>query len=180
MNTIGKKGLAIIMHFEQLHDGDLSQIGLQPKMCPAGIWTVGYGRALTDKKGNFLRGEQNKAKAYALYPSLTPFEAEQMLIEDGFEYSQKVYNLFTSLKLSLMQHQFDALVSFTYNCGIGALYNYEKKKEMAVLRAIRSNRGIANAFGLWVNARGKVLPGLVRRRKSEATLYLTGEVEFYT
>ena len=55
-------GIAMIAMFEQYHDGDLSMIGLQPKMCPAGIWTVGLGHALinkeTDKK---IKGQQDYA-----------------------------------------------------------------------------------------------------------------------
>ena len=39
----------LVKSFEGIHDGDLTVIGLQPKMCPAGIWTVGYGRALRSK-----------------------------------------------------------------------------------------------------------------------------------
>jgi lysozyme len=38
---ISEKGLDLIKHFESLHDGDLTIVGLQPKMCPAGIWTEG-------------------------------------------------------------------------------------------------------------------------------------------
>jgi lysozyme len=179
MNTISKKGLSLIMHFEQLHDGDLSTIGLQPKLCPANIWTVGYGRALRDEKGNFLRGEKDKAKALKLFPSLTDAEAEQMLIEDAFQFSQQVYKIGIDHKLTLNQNQFDALVSFAYNCGIGALYNYRDKKEMAVLRAIKNNGDVNAAFMLWVNAGGKRLAGLVRRRKSESHLYQLGEINFY-
>ena len=179
MNTISKKGLSLIMHFEQLHDGDLTTIGLQPKMCPAGIWTVGYGRALRDEKGNFLEGQKDKAKAYAMFPSLSDVQAQQMLIEDAFDYSQQVYNLFVQQKIALKQHQFDALVSFAYNCGIGALYNYRTKTEMAVLRAIKYRGDVEAAFMLWVNGGGKKLPGLVRRRRSESHLYLTGNINYF-
>ena len=49
-------GIELIKEFESLHDGDLSIIGLQPKMCPAGIWTEGYGHAMRDNKGNFIKG----------------------------------------------------------------------------------------------------------------------------
>ena len=44
------KGIDLIKEFEGLHDGDLSIIGLQPKMCPAGIWTQGYGHAIIYNK----------------------------------------------------------------------------------------------------------------------------------
>lgn len=41
-----ENGIILIKHYESLHDGDLSRIGLQPKMCPAGYWTEGYGHAI--------------------------------------------------------------------------------------------------------------------------------------
>mgnify|MGYP001167521957 FL=1 len=179
MNTISKKGLSIIMHFEQLHDGDLKKVGLQPKLCPANIWTVGYGRALTDGKGNFLKGEKDKEKAYSMYPSITAAEAELMLLEDTYNYSKQVYTLFLTHKIAITDYQFDALVSFVYNCGFGALYNYSEKKEMAVFRAIKYGGNVEAAFMLWVNGGGRRLPGLVRRRKSESHLFKTGEVNFF-
>ena len=55
-------GIALIAYFEQYHDGDLTKIGLQPKMCPAGIWTVGLGHALINKNtGKWLKGQQDYA-----------------------------------------------------------------------------------------------------------------------
>jgi lysozyme len=179
MHTISRKGLELIMHFEQLHDGDLTQIGLQPKMCPAGIWTVGYGRALTDENGNLLKGAKDKDKAYRMYPNISKFEAVEMLASDSYLYSKRVYALFLEHKTALKVYEFDALVSFTYNCGIGALYNYKEKKDMAVLRAIKKGEDVEKALLLWVNAGGKRLAGLVRRRKSEAHLFKTGELEFF-
>ena len=53
-------GLNLIKEFESLHDGDLSIIGLQPKMCPAQVWTEGYGRAMRNKSGVFLKGTKDK------------------------------------------------------------------------------------------------------------------------
>jgi lysozyme len=44
-------GIQLIQEFESLHDGDLTMIGLQPKMDPIGIWTEGYGHAMRDSKG---------------------------------------------------------------------------------------------------------------------------------
>ena len=47
---IGKEGIDLIKKWESLHDGNLKLIGLQPKMCPAGYWTEGYGNVIKDKK----------------------------------------------------------------------------------------------------------------------------------
>ena len=177
---IGEKGLSIVKHYEQLHDGDLKAVGLQPKQCPAGIWTVGYGRALRDSNGKFLRGEAGKAEAYRRYPALSERMAVLMLAEDTAGYERQVTKVLTEQHLTLSQDQFDALISLTYNCGIGALYDYANKREMSVLRAIKSGDkdGITKAFGLWNKAGGKVQPGLTFRRQAEACLYNTGEVNF--
>lgn len=169
----------IVKHFESLHDGDLKVIGLQPKMCPAGIWTVGYGRALTDKTGRFLRGEKDKAQAYSMYPNLTVKQAEEMLHEDLDVRAKVVDKIFSDQKITLLQHQFDAMLSFAYNCGPGAIYDRVNNRDMAIMRAIKSKneKQVTAAFLLWVKANGKTLPGLVLRRKSEAILFNTGTVK---
>lgn len=171
--------LVIIKHFETLHDGDKTKIGLQPKMCPAGVWTVGFGRALLDENGQLLKGKENKEKAYRQYPNLTEAQAEKMLIEDTVVYGKRVIQVCQEHGVSLKQHEFDALVSFTYNCGIGALYDYKKKREMAVLRAMKKGEGVPEAMALWKKSGGKVLPGLVRRRKTEGHLFKTGKLNYF-
>ena len=109
----------LVKSFEGIHDGDLSVIGLQPKMCPAGIWTVGYGRALRSKTTNaFLKGASGKAEALAKYPALTVAQAEAMLAFDLNDFSAKVQGL---IKVKVNVNQFGALVSFAYNLGTGNL-----------------------------------------------------------
>ena len=175
--NISNLGLELIKHYEGLHDGDLTTIGLQPKMCPAGIWTVGYGRALRDAEGCWLMGEEDKAEAYARYPALTEEQAQQMLVEDCAYYEQKV----GLLEIPFKQQEFDALVSFSYNVGFSNL------KASTLLKYIQkghtSEEEITFAFMMWNKARTnghlEVLPGLTARRHSEAHLYLTGELVFY-
>ncbi len=67
------------------------------------------------------------------------------------------------------QHQFDAMVSFSYNVGIGNL----TKSTLLKLHKAGDYAGAANQFALWNKAAGKVLPGLVMRRAAEAALYKT-------
>jgi lysozyme len=168
----------LVKHFESLHDGDLTVIGLQPKMCPAGIWTVGYGRALRKGKGKFLKGKKDRAAAYAQFPSLTEEQAERMLAEDLITFSQAVGGILERWNVDLIQQQFDAVVSLCYNCGTGALeYKGKPRSVLRVLRA-KEHQYIKETFGLWVKSGGKVLRGLVRRRRCEAHLFLTGEVKF--
>jgi lysozyme len=158
----GALGLNLIKSFEGLHDGDLKQIGLQPKMCPAKIWTEGYGRAMRDNKGNFIKGESNKALAFSRITIKTELDAVNALASDLSVYERIVTS---KVKVPLNQNQFDALVSYTYNTGGSqTLFNLINKKAPA--------SEIKNWFETkYITGGGKVLAGLVRRRKAEAELY---------
>lgn len=175
MMKISNKGIELIKHFESLHDGDLTHIGLQPKMDPLGIWTVGYGHALKID-GEYLRGEKDKDRAYAMFPNMTEEHACTLLDEDCDERELQVSNL----GLSLLQNEFDALVSFAYNEGIGNLRQSNLLKYIS--KGNRSEETIKWAFGVWCKGRVDgvliVLPGLIKRRRSEAELFLTGKLIF--
>lgn len=166
---INQATIDLIKHFESLHDGDLSRVGLQPKMCPAGIYTIGYGRAVMDAKGNYCRGASGKAEAYRQYDTITEQQAEQFLAEDLTAFGADVERL---LLMPVSENEFGAMVSLAYNIGIHAfatssVLRYFNKDDMP--RA-------ANAFLLWnkgtVNGKKVVLPGLVRRRQAERLLFL--------
>lgn len=159
-----KKG--IIMHFESLHDGDLNVIGLQPKMCPRGIWSAGYGRALMNaSKTRFLIGDKDKAEAYKQYPTLTVEEAELMLDEDIERFEAVVKKL---VKARLNEHQRGALVSFAFNLGA------ENLKESTLLALLNAGdyKNAAIQFSRWNKCNGKVLKGLTLRREAERELFL--------
>lgn len=162
----------LVSHYESLHDGDLTLIGLQPKMCPAGFWTEGYGRVILDVDGTMLKGITNKAKAYKLSKIKNVTDAMIALREDLTDYSQRV----ASLDLNINQNQFYALVSFSYNVGFNAL------KDSRLLKLVRSGANasqIDKEFRKWNKGGGKVLDGLTSRRTSEAYLYIFGEIKFY-
>lgn len=163
-------GLDLIKFYEGLHDGDLSTIGLQPKLCPANIVTIGYGHALADKEGNWLKGKEGIQEAKILYPELftiTKEQAEDILQKDLLIYEGKV----NSLNLSFKQNEFDSLVSFSYNLGFGALLG------STLLKRIKAKEGdIHEAFLMWVKSGGKILPGLVKRRESEAQLFINNKL----
>jgi lysozyme len=157
-----KSGVDLIKHFESLHDGDLKVIGLQPKMDPIGIWTEGYGRAMRDDKGNFIKGIANKKLAYSRASIHSEEEAVKALIED---LSPREYIVARNITVPFTENLFSALVSFIYNTGgSGTLYNLINKKA--------SDKDIRNWFETkYITGDGKVLPGLVLRRKAEADLY---------
>ena len=112
-------------------------------------WTIGYGHYGADVKQGMR---------------ITHAQAEAYLIADLVKFETSV----NALSLSLTQNQFDALVSFTYNCGAGNL------KKLVTGRNLRE---IADALLLYNKAGGKELKGLTKRRKEERTLFLKGYVE---
>lgn len=158
-----KTGIDLIKHFEGLHDGDLHVIGLQPKMCPAGIWTEGYGRAMRDDKGKFIKGAENKKLAYSRITIKTEAQAEKALQEDLPSYERLVI---INSKRSLSQNEFDALVSHRYNTG--------GSKTLAEM--VNSENILLKPWWIshYIMGGGKVLKGLVERRKAEAKLYFFG------
>ena len=162
-----EKGVAIIKKYESLHDGDLRMIGLQPKPCPRGIWTEGYGRAMRRADGSFMTIKNTtKAQAYAASTIKTEAQAEKALAEDIALFSSKIKPM---IKVPLNDNQFSACVSLAYNIGEGAF------STSSVLKGINSKNFIkaADSFALWNKCDGEVLPGLVKRRESEKVLFLT-------
>lgn len=155
------------MKYEGLHDGDLTKIGLQPKMCPAGIWTVGYGYALVNKKtGKWLKGQSDYkyiAEQYPEYMNMTEESAKKNLIEFLIKYEKKVS---LSVKVPLNQNQFDALVSHTMNTGgsttLFALIN--QKNDISLIEDWWKTRYIT------IDGKKK-LKGLILRRAEEFELF---------
>ena len=156
----------IVKKYESLHDGDLKMIGLQPKLCPADIWTEGYGRAMRRPDGSFMTAKNTtKAQAYAAATIKTIAQAEVALKEDLADFSNRIKKY---IKVPLTANQFSACVSLSYNIGDGAF------SRSSVLKYINAKdfANAAKSFALWNKAGGKVLPGLVKRRAEEASLFL--------
>jgi len=115
-----------------------------------GILTIGYGHTHAVKAGDVITGEQ----------------ADAFLRED-LQVAELTVN--TNVKVKLTQGQFDALVSFVFNLGSG---NFVKSTLIKKLNA-GDYAGAADEFSKWVNAGGKKLPGLVKRRAAEREVFLT-------
>ena len=178
------KLVELVKHYESLHDGDLKKQGVQPKLDSIGIVTVGYGRALADRGGSWLKGQDGLKKAAVLYPNLmniTIKQAEEMLEIDLKDYTLKVQKVLNQLKISLTENQLFAVVSICYNCGIGCLIKDGKPLTLGrvLQNTNRTKEDVDKAFGLWNKAGGKVLPGLTYRRKTEAFLFNEGEIKFF-
>lgn len=157
--NIGELGIKLIMHFEGLRT--------EPYQCAAGVWTIGYGRTLCHPSGKQMKGEADREKALALMPSITEEQAIEMLTHDLAKYSKRTE---ARLHIKLLQHQFDALVSHVYNTG-GSDTLFELINTRAKIDAIQ-------AFWTtkYITANGKVLSGLIRRRKAEFELFSTGQL----
>lgn len=123
---------------------------LEAYLCPAGVWTIGYGHTGGD-----------------VWPGLviTKEWAEWLLEEDLKRFEANVSGY---VRVDLTQDQFDALVSFTYNVGAEAFKNSTLLKKL--------NAGeyeeAADQFLRWNKSKGKVLAGLTNRRKKERALFL--------
>lgn len=173
-----KATLDLIKSFESLHDGDLNQIGLQPKMCPAGVWTEGYGRAMIDPrtKGH-LRGISNKALANKLSTIKTEEDAVKALNEDLTRLAYKpILNILDGDRwVKLTDNQQGALASFVYNCGTG---RPEYKIFSNIIKWLDGKMSDDLLRNYWytsvTTSNGKELPGLVRRRRAEANLFFLG------
>jgi len=161
-------GIKLIQHYESLHDGDLTQVGLQPKMDPVEIWTEGWGHAMTDGKGNFIKGSVNKKMAYALSKVKTPEQATAIMLADLQPIMAIIQRKVT---VTLNDDQLGALASFIYNTGgSSTLYNLINTKS-------------SQLFDWWCNhyitGSGIKLQGLVYRRQSEALLFTNSTLKFF-
>ena len=157
----------LIKHYESLHDGDLSTIGLQPKMDPVGIWTEGWGHAIYNN-GQFVKGIANKNLAYKLSIIHTIADADKQL---ELDLQPILVIIHKKISITLNQNQIDALVSFIYNTGgSSTLYTLINTKS-------------PDLYNWWIThyitGGGIKLKGLEYRRKSEALLFTTGELKFF-
>ena len=118
-------------------------------VCPAGVLTIGYGHTGPDVKP----GQR-----------ITEAQAEQLLRQDMGKFEAAVKR---QVKVPLTQGQFDALTSFTFNCGEGAL------KKSTLLKKLNAgdHAGAQAEFQKWNKGGGRVLPGLVKRRAEEAQMF---------
>lgn len=140
MKTTSAKGIELIKRFEGCKTSAY--------ICPAGVWTIGYGHTKTAKPGL----------------TITTAQAEALLKRDLVVF-ESIVN--TRVTAPINQNQFDALVSFTYNVGSTA---FTRSTLLRKLNA-KDYKGAAFEFGRWVYAGKKKLLGLERRREAEKALF---------
>jgi len=169
LRDVPQEGIELIKSFEGIPDGDPSTVNLDAYLDPVGIWTIGWGHAIT-YHGEFLRGPQNRGIARALYPGgITLEQAEMLLRGELVNFARDVLRL---AKVPLDDGQFAALVSFAFNCGPANLGS------STLLRKLNRGdlAGAAEQFLAWNKARRNgvlvELPGLTRRRRAERAMFL--------
>ena len=170
--TTSEKGLALIEHYEGIRS--------LAYRCLAGVWTIGIGTTI--------------------YPDGTPVkEGDRISYKQARDYLmhdlRKIeYQLDQMLTIRLLQHQFDALVSFAYNVGCNAL---RKSTLLRYVNARETNTSIEFAFLMWTKCAGipgidddydgqvdesgekQVSQGLTKRRRSEVWLFINNELKYF-
>ncbi len=127
---------------------------LEAYLCPAGIWTIGYGHTSDVSPNSFI----------------TIQEADEYLHRDVAAIEMQL----NKLNLSLRQCQWDAIVSFVFNVGIG---NFKASTLLAKIRINPDDNSIIDEFLRWVYANGKVMRGLQKRRLTEMKLYFSDKLK---
>lgn len=140
--SISDRGVELIAKYEGCR--------LEAYKCPAGVWTIGYGHTAGVNPGDTLPNEQ---------------AAKNLLKEDLKKYGGYVNDCVKKgdIIFLLTQNRFDALTSFTYNCGAGSLKKLVSGRDAAT---------VAEKMLLYNKGGGKVLAGLVKRREEERALFL--------
>ncbi|MFY8094942.1 MAG: lysozyme [Niveispirillum sp.] len=174
MNRINKATIDLVKRFEGLGDGERDRPGLQPYLCPAGYWTIGYGRVLRGPDGRMFKGDVDRQAAAALYPGgINEAQAASFLIDDLADIGRQ---LSSRLRVLVSDNQFGACISFVYNVGIAAFTASTLLKRLNA----GDQAGAARQFLNWNKAtdprtgRKVELPGLTRRREAERALFLMG------
>ena len=144
--NVSKAGIALIKHHEGVRN--------KPYRDCVGLWTVGVGHLIGD--GKSLPESWNKL--------FTTEEVDALLKQDLVRFERGVQKL---LPVPLTQNQFDALISFSFNLGLGVLQRSTLRQN--ILR--KDFKGAAEEFLKYVRAGGKIVKGLVTRRNDEKALF---------
>ena len=142
-----EKGIKIIVHHEGIRN--------RPYRCPAGLWTVGVGHLIGD--GKSLPESWNR--------TFTKEEIDGILKRDLRRFELGVCKMLPNVPLR--QHEFDALVSFCFNLGLGTFQRSTLRQ--ALLRG--DKKAAMESLMKYCRAGGKILRGLQIRRQDEKALF---------
>ena len=141
---ISQEGLSLIKRFEGCR--------LESYKCSANVLTIGYGHTSGVKETD----------------TITQDEADKLLQEDVEQFEKYVDD---NVTVELGQSQFDSLVAWTFNLGVGNL------RESTMLKKLNNEdyKSVPSEMKRWNKAGGKTLDGLIRRRKAESLLFESKE-----
>lgn len=139
---ISEIGIELIKFFEGFKS--------KPYLCPAGISTIGYGSTI----------KKNGSRVKLTDKIISEKEATELLQSTLIEYENMVMR---KLKRTVKQNEFDALVCFVYNCGISQTLFEMVNNQNPLLKTWWTSH--------YITGGGKILKGLIERRKAEAKLY---------
>jgi len=149
ITKVSQQGLNLIKKYEGFKS--------KPYLCPSSVPTIGFGSTYYE--------DGHKVKLTD--PPITEQEATTLLMALLVSFEKAVDSY---CRDDISQGNFDALVSFAYNCGTSAL------KSSTLLRLVNanpSNPKIADEFRKWNRGGGRVIPGLAKRREEEAKVYFS-------
>src|SRR5579863_2033759 len=138
-----KQGMALTEQFESCRLAAYQDSG--------GIWTIGWGHTLGVEAGM----------------TCSQVQADQWLLDDVQLAANAVNQM---VKIGMTQEEFDALVDFVFNLGVG---NFQRSTLLADLNA-NDIEGVIGEFEKWDQAGGKVVAGLLARRNAEKALFTLG------
>lgn len=154
-------GIHLIKHFEGVR--------YKPYMCSGNVWTIGCGHALYPRQ--LVMNLADRAK-FELKPEdnreWTKEEVDGLLKHDLQRFELGVLRLLGSLQPT--QSEFDALVSFSFNLGLGTFQRSTVRS--AFIRGDKTRAG--EVLLKYCRAGGRVLKGLVRRRMAEHAMFMSG------
>lgn len=191
-----QKGIDLIKKWEGIVDGDPTTVNLDPYLCPANYWTIGWGHVVRDADGNMLKGRATKNAAKAVYPNgITREEAEFLLKDDLRSFEVAVNRNINGSIEATSQNQFDAMLALCFNIGGTNFKNssvlrfhkanarFSPLKIEVVSSQIKEGRSASNAadaFLLWnkatIDGVLSYMQGLMNRRMDERKLYLDGTI----
>lgn len=156
---VSEKCIKMIKH----HEG----VRTRPYQCPALLWTVGVGHVIDPAHARVPIAERKALPIPNGWDRTLPMdEVDSILKADLARFEAGVARL---CPVELTQGQFDALVSFSFNVGLGNL-----QRSSIRMKVNRGDfEGAAESFLDWTKAGGKVLKGLVTRRNDEKALFLS-------
>ena len=145
--NVSKAAIALIKH----HEGVRSR----PYRCPANLWTVGVGHLIGD--GKLLPDSYNR--------TFSQEEIDGILKSDLRRFELGVHKMLPNV--SLRQHEFDAIISFCFNLGLGCFQRSTLRQ--ALLRG--DKKAAMESLVKYCRAGGKILRGLQIRRLDEKALF---------